>query len=166
MPNRIRKPTLHQRIILATALTCLFSLLLSVIPYTFGHDVKVDGVSIPHDDAKIAETSHDVTTTENTGLTGTERLVTNLAQILGPTGFLGWFCYYTVSRTLPAKDAERAAEQDKNREELGKERETFTDSLNKILDANKETMDRLVDSLNRKDEAMLQVVQKCPGRAV
>jgi len=85
-----------------------------------------------------------------TSANGVEDLLKDLVNVLGPLGFLGWYCYYVTSRVLPAKDAALATERAAYQEEM--ERERVAHSLK---------VDALVGEIKEQREAILEIVRSC-----
>jgi hypothetical protein len=79
-----------------------------------------------------------------------ESLILELSKALGPTAFLGWFCYYTVSKTLPAKDVQ-----------IESARAAYATEMSKERDDHKEIVNKLVDELKEQRVANLEIVRNC-----
>jgi len=60
-------------------------------------------------------------------------LIKELVSILGPLGFLGWYCWHVTARALPAKDQQIVAAQDKYQACLREELESHGALVTKLL---------------------------------
>lgn len=84
---------------------------------------------------------------------GTESLIRDLCSILGPMGVLGWYCWATTAKTLPAKD-----------KQLERDRDAFLQAAATERDAHAKAIETLVGEIKAQREALLEVTRKCQAR--
>ena len=101
----------------------------------------------------VADTSIAPVSPSATPLDFTQTIVESLARTLGPLFILGWYLYRHETKTLPDKDEQVAQARADFQTELAAERE-----------AHKAHVDRLVEQIQKQNEAVMLVIQKCPGK--
>lgn len=90
--------------------------------------------------------------TGNTPSTG-EDFLWRVTSTLGALGILAWYFYVTQTRTIPAKDAEIAAE-----------RKAADEKIKDAHECAMKTVDKLCDELRQEREARMVMIRACEAQ--
>jgi hypothetical protein len=93
--------------------------------------------------------------------TGTEALLEKMVSVLGPLGFLGWYCYYVTSRVLPAKDQQVKEDRESFQTALIAQRDSYRAELKSTRDHHEQVIASLVAQLREQNATVLEMIRSC-----